>query len=448
MRQILWLALVLSAICLSPMQAQERSVTLVAGGTPATIDLTSGFTVTVYTDRPFANLVVGNTAVADVFPLTDRSLYVQGNATGATNVTLYDANKAVLGILILKVSIDYNDLNETIASAVPRSNIQVQMANGRVRLTGAVQNQADMDRALQVAKDYTSDPVINALRLSDPMQVKLEVRILEVSRNAGKALGINLTGSGITTSGSASSAVPFGSFVGNLLQVAGNDIDYVINTLETKGMARRLANPTLVTSNGVEANFVVGGEVPITGAVAGDNGTVAAQTDYREYGVRLNFKPTVESSGVISLQIRPEVSDIDTTVNVNGQPGFITRKADTTVALRDGQSFAIAGLLQVNNQRNLKQVPWIGQVPILGALFRSSAYQRNETDLVIVVTPYLVGAGASSGDIRATDARQPSDEVELFMLGMVESNSRMIRAFETGEGVMGAFGHMLDLEGN
>src|SRR3990167_9301124 len=400
MRQILWLALVLSAICLSPMQAQERSVTLVAGGTPATIDLTSGFTVTVYTDRPFANLVVGNTAVADVFPLTDRSLYVQGNATGATNVTLYDANKAVLGILILKVSIDYNDLNETIASAVPRSNIQVQMANGRARLTGTVQNQADMDRALQVAKDYTSDPVINALRLS------------------------------------------------NLLQGAGNDIDYVINTLETKGMARRLANPTRVTSNGVEANFVVGGEVPITGAVAGDNGTVAAQTDYREYGVRLNFKPTVESSGVISLQIRPEVSDIDTTVNVNGQPGFITRKADTTVALRDGQSFAIAGLLQVNNQRNLKQVPWIGQVPILGALFRSSAYQRNETDLVIVVTPYLVGAGASSGDIRATDARQPSDEVELFMLGMVESNNRMIRAFETGEGVMGAFGHMLDLEGN
>jgi pilus assembly protein CpaC len=448
MMRMLGFALALWGLCLGAVQAQERSITLVAGGAAETVDLTSGFMLTVFTDKTFANLVVGNSTVADVFPLTDRSFYVQGNATGATNVTLYDANRAVLGVLILRVSIDYNDLDETIAAAVPRSNIHAQTANGRVRLTGTVQDQADMDRALQVAKDYTSDPVVNALRLADPMQVKLEVRILEVSRNAGKELGVNLNGNGITTTGGASNAAPFGSFVGNLLQVAGNDIDYVINALESKGMARRLANPTLVTSDGVEANFVVGGEVPISGAIAGDNGSVATQTQYREYGVRLNFKPTVESSGVISLQIRPEVSDIDTTVNVNGQPGFITRKADTTVALRDGQSFAIAGLLQVNNQRNLKEVPWIGQVPILGALFRSSAYQRNETDLVIVVTPYLVGAGASSGDIHATDARQPSNDVELFMLGMVESNSRMMRVFESGEGVLGPFGHILDLEGN
>lgn len=263
---------------------------------------------------------------------------------------------------------------------------------------------------------------------------------------------MNLTGTNagqrrLTTGGSVSGDTPFGSFVGNLLQIAGTQIDYVINVLEGRGLARRLANPTLVTTSGVEANFVVGGEVPISSAVTGENGTVATETDYREYGVRLNFMPVVLDDGMISLRVRPEVSDIDTSVTVNGQPAFISRKADTTVTLRDGQSFAIAGLLQVDNERNLKQVPWIGQVPILGSLFRSTAFQKKETDLVILVTPRLVRPGAPSEPmVSPLDGARSSNDVELFMLGMLEVNKDMIRGFRSGDGVLGPYGHIIDLE--
>ncbi|HEX9859436.1 MAG TPA: hypothetical protein VGA75_13840, partial [Paracoccaceae bacterium] len=212
-------------------------------------------------------------------------------------------------------------------------------------------------------------------------------------------------------------------------------------------LARRLANPTLVTSNGVEANFVVGGEVPINTSVVAENGTVATETDYREFGVRLNFRPVVLDNSLISLRIRPEVSDVDASINVNGQPGFISRKADTTVSLRDGQSFAIAGLLQVDNERNVKQVPWIGQVPILGALFRSTAFQKNETDLVIVVTPRLVQPGAPNTPMATPlDTTRPSNDVELFLMGMLEVNKDMIKGYRDGAGIVGPYGHIIDLE--
>lgn len=427
--------------------AQDQTIRL-DGARLKPAEISVGFTLSIKTDRPFVDVVVGDAKIADAFPLADNSLYVQGKAIGATNLTFYDAKHQPLGVLVVRVSVDFGDLQDAISKALPSAQIEVGSANGRVRLTGVVRNKADMDRAIEIAGQYADTPVVNALRTGAPEQIQLEVRILEVSRNAGAELGVSLKGRGITTDGSGAEQ-PFGSFVGSLLQGAGRDIDVVINTLETRGLARRLANPTLVTSNGVEANFVVGGEVPISTSYQGDNGSVATQTDYREYGVRLNFRPDLQDNGVISLRIRPEVSDIDDSVDVNGQPGFITRKADTTVSLRDGQSFAIAGLLQVSNERRLQQVPGLGDVPILGALFRSSGFQKNETDLVIVVTPRLVSPGTAGIEPASPlDVTEPSSGVELFMLGMLETDRSMIRAFETGEGIMGPYGHILDLSEN
>jgi pilus assembly protein CpaC len=436
------------------LQAQERMVALGGESVIEPILIKPGFTLTVRTDRPFSDIVVGNPSVADVFPLTDSSVYVQANTTGATNVSFFGPNKALLGVMILNVRVDFNDLQQAINRAVPNANVSVANINGRVRVSGEVRDGPSLARVIELAEQFSDQPVLNAVRVTDPQQVQLDVRILEVSRRSGRELGVELTGRNDgalrmqTGSDPLSGQVPFGSFIGNLLSIAGTDIDIVINALESKGLARRLANPTLVTSNGVEANFVVGGEVPInTTALNSDGVAVGTQTDYREYGVRLNFRPTVLDDSLISLEIRPEVSDIDTSVTVNGQPSFISRKADTTVTLRDGQSFAIAGLLQVDNERNVQQVPWIGQIPVLGALFRSTAFQKQETDLVILVTPRLVRPSSQNEPlVSPLDGTRSSNDVELFLLGMLEVNKDMIRSFVDGTGVVGPYGHMIDLE--
>ncbi|MFC6639819.1 type II and III secretion system protein family protein [Sulfitobacter sediminilitoris] len=217
--------------------------------------------------------------------------------------------------------------------------------------------------------------------------------------------------------------------------------------MERKGLARRLANPKLTTTSGVEANFVVGGEVPISRPVFGESGNVAPQTDYREYGVKLNFVPRVLDQGLISLRVTPEVSDVDFSNSVNGNPTFFTRRADTTVSLRDGQSFAIAGLLQSDNARNIEQLPWLGQVPIIGALFRSTGFQKSETDLVIVVTPRLVRPVSPDEKLASPlDNTRSSDDVELFLYGMLEVDRRLLRRFREGDGVVGPYGHMIELE--
>ena len=430
------------------LQAQERMVALGGDSVVEPLLLKPGFTLTVRTDRPFNDIVVGNTSVADVFPLTNNSVYVQANNPGATNVSFYGPNKELLGAMILNVKVDFEELQQAINRAVPNANVSVANVNGRVRVSGEVRDGPSLDRVLEIAQQFSDQPVVNAIRITDPQQVQLDVRILEVSRRAGRELGVELTSNRMTTGG-RSGSVPFGSFVGNLLAGAGADIDIVINALETKGLARRLANPTLVTSNGVEANFVVGGEVPIDSFERDEDGNVTVSgTDYREYGVRLNFRPVVLDDSLISLRIRPEVSDIDTSApTAAGDVAFITRRADTTVSLRDGQSFAIAGLLQTDNERNVEQVPWIGQIPVLGALFRSTEFQKRETDLVILVTPRLVRPSTQDEPLGSPlDNARASNDVELFLLGMLEVNKDMIRSFVDGEGIIGPYGHMIDLE--
>lgn len=444
------LAVVIAALATLPatLEAQERLVALGGDSVVEPVQLKPGFTLTVRTDRAFSDIVVGNSAVADVFPLTDMSVYVQANSPGATNVSFYGPNKELIGAMILNVRVDFDELQQAINRAVPNANVSVANVNGRVRVSGEVRDGPSMDRVMEIAQQFSDQPVLNAIRITDPQQVQLDVRILEVSRRAGRELGVELDSNRMTT-GATNGSVPFGSFVGNLLAGAGADIDIVINALETKGMARRLANPTLVTSNGVEANFVVGGEVPIDSFERDENGNVTVSgTDYREYGVRLNFRPVVLDNSMISLRIRPEVSDIDTSApTAAGDVAFITRRADTTVSLRDGQSFAIAGLLQTDNERNVQQVPWIGQIPVLGALFRSTEFQKRETDLVILVTPRLVRPSTPNEALQSPlDNSRPSNDVELFLLGMLEVNKDMIRSFVDGDGIIGPYGHMIDLE--
>lgn len=411
------------------------------------IVVTPGFTMTVEVDKPYTDLVVGNPGVADVFPLTDRSVYIQGNAPGATNVALYDGAKKLIGSVIVQVRVDFGELQDAIDRAVPSANVEVSNVNNRIRLSGDVRDGLDLQRIVDIAQQYSAAdvPVVNAVRVVDPQQVQLDVRILEVNRNASRELGVTtgLPGSNFTNRGD------IGTQISGVLRIAGNQVDVVINALENKGLARRLANPQLVTSNGVEANFIVGGEVPITVATPNADGTAGVPTTtFRDVGVKLSFLPKILDGGMISLRVQPEVSNIDTQfTGVDGQPGFSTRRADTTVSLLDGQSFAIAGLLQTDNDRSLKQTPWLGQLPILGALFRSTEFQKRETDLVILVTPHLVDPASPNQPLRTPlDNTASSNDVELFLLGMLEVDRKTINGFRTGEGVVGPYGHMIDLE--
>jgi pilus assembly protein CpaC len=452
---VLGLAFVLAAALAVPASAQTRDITI-GDGVVSKIEIAPSTTLTVRTNKPYADILIGDTGIIDAFPLTDSSLYIQARQNGLTNVTLYDSNKKLLEVLSVLVRTDFSELERAISRAVPSAQVDVLNVNNRIRLSGQVKNNVDERRVLEIASQFSSDPIVNALQVKSAQQVELDVRILEVERNSGRNLGVDLTGtrsdgSQAFTTNFAQSAIPagapFGSVVGQLLEVSGFRIDTVINALEAKGLARRLANPKLVTTSGIEANFVVGGEVPIPEATINENGTAISGTDYREYGVRLNFVPQVLDDELISLRISPEVSDIDPSVTVNGQPAFISRKAETTVSLRNGQSFAIAGLLQANNARTTDQVPWLGQVPILGALFSSRGFQKRETDLVILVTPRLVQpVGPNKPLASPLDDARSSNDVELFLLGMLEVNRNLLRRFRDGTGVAGPYGHMIDLE--
>ncbi len=426
--------------------AQERFIALTGDGVNQVI-LAPGTTLAVETDVSYRNVVVGNPDTADVIALSSSSFYLQGINSGTTNLAFYDENNKLIGVIDVRVRLNYADLRREIRDAVPGASVSVSNINNRIRIAGTVENRVMMDTIMDIAEQYTQEPIINDMLVSSSQQVMLQARILEVSRSSGRELGVNLT-RGESATGVDPGNTPFGVFVGTLMEISGTDIDFVINALEAKSLARRLANPSIAALSGTEGNFVVGGEVPITRVTRDENGVSGESTEYREYGVRLNFLPTVLDNGLIRLRIEPEVSEIDeSTPESAGGVGFISRKAETTVLLRDGQSFAIAGLLQANNERSIDQLPWLGNLPVIGALFRSTAFQKNETDLVIVVTPTLVRPGAPNEPLRSPlDTTRSSDDVELFLLGLLEVDKDMIRAFRDGDGIIGPYGHIIDLD--
>jgi pilus assembly protein CpaC len=325
-----------------------------------------------------------------------------------------------------------------------------------------------VDKAVAIAKQFGPD-VINSVDVLQPQQVLLEVRFIEATRQASRELGVqwNVFGdnnrvlanvgnrlpptqlpltsaSAVNVAGVLSGTAPFGVLVGRMIS-GGYQVDAIVNALEQKGLARSLAEPNLVALSGDTASFLAGGEYPVP--VPSGLGTVSIE--YKRYGVGLAFTPTVLSNGLINLRIEPEVSQLDTSrqVQVAGVsvPPLIVRRASTTVELRDGQSFVIGGLLQSVGQNALMQLPWVGDIPVLGALFRSAQYQKNETDLAIIVTPRLVRP-LRPGDVARTplDASLPANDIDLFLLGKTEIPRPAARILE-GVAPREFAGHVLDL---
>lgn len=377
------------------------------------------------TDAPFMEVVVGDPAVADVNPLTDRAISILGKKIGTTRVSIYAEGKRLVGIFDVEVSYDIGRLQAEVARQFPQARIRVSSVNGRIMLSGKSPDAVTLDRVVTMAKQFGPE-VINSVGVTQPQQVLLEVRFVEVQRNASRELGVNWKAFGNTTSAVVgtgtllSNSTPFGSILTTLLG-KGFEVDNLIQALEDRGVARRLAEPNLVALSGDTASFLAGGEFPFP--VAGALNTVTIE--FKKFGVGLAFTPTVLSNGLINLKIEPEVSQIDptNTMSVGGIqiPSLIVRRANTTVELRDGQSFAVAGLLQANVMTAAKQLPWLGDIPVIGALMKSAQFQKNETELTIIVTPRLVQPARPIDMVKTPlDNTLAPNDADFFLLGKHE----------------------------
>ncbi|MER8482993.1 type II and III secretion system protein family protein [Mesorhizobium sp. M1322] len=421
--------------------------------------------VTIQVNATLGDIVVGDEKIADAQPMTDRTLYVIGKTAGTTTVNLFSEDKRSLGVIQIEVGVDVSDMAQAIRQVAPRSRIDIGSINGKVRLGGHVKDGATLAAIMQVAQQYGPDAIINAVTVDDSQQVNLEVRVLEAKRNAGRDLGVSIrstNGSGTTRTATGIAAVDEDGVVlgpGNLLtgllsntspfaalitRVIDSNIkvDLIIEALEAKGVVRTLAEPNLTTLSGEVASFNAGGEVPIRV----DDGDGEISIEYKQFGVNLLFTPVVLEDDKINIRLAPEVSDL-TGFTTAGDPIFTNRKLSTVVELRDGQSFAVGGLLSSKNTKIQRQVPWLGQVPIVGTLFRNSSNQKEETELVVIVTPRIVRP-VKPGEQLATpfDKTRPANDPEFFILGQLEVTKDMVRKYELGQGVVGPYGHMLDLK--
>lgn len=399
-------------------------------------------------DRPFAKALIGNSEIADVLPLSDQSLYVLGKSMGTTSLTLYDSRNRLIAVVDVMVGPDVTGLKRQLSQLLPGDNVGARMVNDSIVLEGIVSSAVAADRAMQIADTYAPGRVVNLMSIGSAQQVMLEVRFSEVRRTALKDMGAGFfindgdfagaIGEGASlTPGDGNSAfgngdLSLGSIVDSFGILTGSftafgaDISAALDALERKGVVTTLAEPTLVALSGETASFLAGGEFPIPVAQgSGSNGGGAISVQFKTFGVSLAFTPTVLADGVINMIVAPEVSSIDTSASVaiNGivVPGLQTRRAETTVELRDGQSFALAGLIRRDFQDTVRQFPILGSIPIIGSLFRSSGFQKSDTELVIVVTPRLVRPLPAGSYKYPTDRVTPPDEVDLFLLGKTDS---------------------------
>jgi len=404
-------------------------------------------------DVPFADLLVGNSGIADVLALTDRTIYILGKALGSTSLTIYSREKNLIAVLDLVVSPDIEGLKARLFEIMPDEKIEIRSANGAVVLSGTVSGNTTMDKVLAVSERFAPGLVTNLMSVEGSQQVMLRVRFVEVNRTILKELGFNFDifeGDFSFTSGSVPLSFPSG--VASVLgaTVGALTISAVISALEKKGLTKILAEPNLIALSGDTASFLAGGEFPIevaqSGAGVGDNAAITIE--FKEFGVALAFTPTVLDDGLINLVVEPEVSALDFSVARNGVPGLTTRRASTTVELRDGQSFAIAGLLQDTFTDTIDQIPLLGDLPILGALFRSSQFQKEETELVIIVEVHLVKPAPIGSLATPADNFIPPSESDIWLFGRVEAPGSGIPrdgglAARGAGGIGGHYGHII-----
>jgi len=419
-----------SAVLLAPPMAASAGEASMEARTGLALALAINKSQTLRVPRPFARLAVGNAEIADVSPVTNNVAYLLGKQIGTTNLTLYDKAGAVIAVVDVTVSPDAMGLKQKLAEVLPTETLGVQVANDNLILSGTASSAAALQRAVTIAEAYAPKKVLNMAGIGTAQQILLEVRFAEVQRGAIQALGINsvsfggtarnsFTPEGVLTAGGR--IVGPGTGVSGAITTAVQVPGFAVNfqALERQGMVRTLAQPNIIALSGETANFLAGGEFPVpTGVTQAGQITI----EFKQFGVALAFTPTLLEDGIINLLVAPEVSSLDPAAGIDLNsfriPGLKVRRARTTLELRDGQTFALAGLIQNDFRDTINRVPLLGRIPILGALFRSSGFERQETELVIIVTPRLVRpVPAGTGVELPTDKTLEPGSGEFLLLG-------------------------------
>ena len=441
-------ALAAGMMAIAPSQAVAQSGA-VSPGNDITLSVGTGRLVRM--NGAMTDLFVANNDVADVEVRSPTQFYVFGKAAGNTTVYATDRSGRVVYSASVRVGQNLASVGQMLQAAMPESDITATPMNGMVLLTGTVAQPADAAEAERLAQAFVgeSTQVVSRLRTATPQQVMLQVKIAEVNRTLLREIGVNLLSVDSTSGfqfgigqgrafspqftpggplgvgfsqapagGTAITGAATGTTIGLAGRLLGLDILNAIDLGETTGLVTTLAEPSLVALSGETSSFLAGGEFPIP--ISQSLGAVTIE--YKQYGVGLAFSPIVLEDGRIQVRVRPEVSELSNegTIRLNGfnVPALTVRRAETTIELGSGQSFMIAGLLRNHNTNTIDRAPFLGNIPVLGALFRSTRYQRAETELVIIVTPYLVRPVSNPSQIALpTDGHRNPDELQRVVIG-------------------------------
>jgi pilus assembly protein CpaC len=453
-----------------PTAALADNLRVVKSGTSIKLQVPLNRAIVVESETPFAELSIANPGIADLSSLSDRTIYVLGKSPGTTTLTLFDAAGRLITNVEVQVTPDLSEFKERLRQILPGENIEVRSANDGIVLSGIVSSVQKLDRALELAQRYAPERVSNLMSVGGIQQVMLKVRFAEMQRSVSKSLssslalsggigsdlGVRAGTGGLTTSGGGTDALAgtlpsTNTNTGAILfgfNAGSTQVGILLEALEQKGVVRFLAEPNLVALSGQEAKFLAGGEYPVPVAQANDTTSI----EFKPFGVELSFIPRVVDKELINLELKAAVSAIDQAngITLDGFTiaAFSRRETSTTVEMRDGESFAIAGLLQDDFTDSSSQLPWIGDVPVLGALFRSASYQRRQTELVIIISAHLVTPTRGEALALPTDRIKPPTEKDLFLFGRTAAGTRTPKTGAAGEvakqDFTGSYGYVLD----
>lgn len=440
--------------------APDRARITIDDSTPGAgfekITLTTGKAAVVELPREARDILVANPAIADARVRTARQIYIIGGAVGTTSALFFDeAGEQILNLEI-NVALDLSAVTAALRTHLPDNELRAEALGANLTLSGRVPNLAASNRAISIARRFVSadENIVNLLTIEGDEQVMLRVRIAEMRRNVTKQLGINLAGDirfgggssfGVSTDNKFNIA---GGLAGGLtaggltdsdgIKVGGN-LNGLLEALERDGLVRLLAEPNLTAVSGESARFLAGGEFPVT---TGRDENGIATVEFKPFGVGLGFTPVVLSDGRISLRMSTEVSELTGTFGELDIPGLSVRRAETTVELPSGGSLVIGGLLQNDIRRSVDGIPGLKDIPVLGALFRSNDFQNNETELVIVVTPYLVSPAREEALLLPSDGFAPAGDFDSYLLGRISGVYKRRAGAETS--LQGPYGFIME----
>ena len=406
-------------------------------GSSRTVSVPKGKSVSFRLEADASEVVISQPEIAELVANTDHSVYVRGLEVGSTNVLVYDARHHLVEVVDINVGFDAAAVQADIARSLPGEKVMVtSIGEGGLVLTGDTTSSRAAAQAKAIAERYAPKRVSSDIQVAGAEQIMLEVRILEANRTALKDFGISLDVHGGLTGFLSNGRVTLPAVPGTInsglnglatpsgrLHLGGNigatSIDATLDVMEEKGLIRTLARPNLAAMSGEKASFLAGGEFPFPVPNGRDNVTI----EFKPFGVQLEFTPTIQSSGLIQLKVAPEVSQLDDShpLRINGfdVPSMTIRRTSTTIELKDGETFAVAGLYQQEYANGVRQIPGLGDIPVLGALFRSARWRRRETELVVLVTPRF--ATATESRALAPDPLRVSNEptaIDLIMKGV------------------------------